>query len=154
MLMVSTQYNRLMQRNHLLGIKEPFAEGVHAFGFLFYQCVFKEERYGLHWSDIWWLEKASSASNNRRHQTLPTNNGTQIKLILVDDASKGERHIFDIGTSTTLDVLSNGCADKRGVLCGRYDFSLRASLHFWAVPECEKQLELDFAAKTVGHKSA
>lgn len=58
-----------------------------------------------------------SGTSPKSHQkpSSKVSGGAQIQLILVDGANKDERNIFDIGSSTTLKVLFNDYAKKRGV---------------------------------------
>mmetsp|Transcript_35399 Transcript_35399/g.74725 ORF Transcript_35399/g.74725 Transcript_35399/m.74725 type:complete len:533 (+) Transcript_35399:86-1684(+) len=54
----------------------------------------------------------------------PSNSsGTQMKLILADDANEDERHCFDIDSTTTLKALFNDYAEKRGISLRSLRFS-------------------------------
>lgn len=74
-------------------------------------------------SDDW---SSTSKSGHRSSD----NNGTQIKLILVDDSNEDERHSFDIGSSTTLKALFNDYADKRGISLRSLRFSYADKMLF------------------------
>ncbi|KAL7524011.1 hypothetical protein ACHAXR_000405 [Thalassiosira sp. AJA248-18] len=50
-------------------------------------------------SDDW---KGPSSKNGHHRPSSSTNDASQIKLVLVDDANEDERHSFDVGSSTTL----------------------------------------------------
>ncbi|KAL7527013.1 hypothetical protein ACHAXR_004211 [Thalassiosira sp. AJA248-18] len=63
-------------------------------------------------SDDW---KGSSSKNRHHQSSSSTDDASQIKLVLVDDANKDGCRSFDIGSSTTLKVLFNDYADYRGI---------------------------------------
>ena len=52
-----------------------------------------------------------------------SSDGTTIQLILADDSRGHKRHRLDIGSSTTLKVLFNNQAKKRGVFLRSLRFS-------------------------------
>jgi len=65
------------------------------------------------------LDKTEDVSGNpakkRQKPSTKTLEGTQVQLILADYKNTEERHLLNIGSSTTLKTLFNNYADKRGV---------------------------------------
>ncbi|KAL7535249.1 hypothetical protein ACHAXR_006377, partial [Thalassiosira sp. AJA248-18] len=76
-------------------------------------------------SDDW---KSSSRNNQKLPSTTP--NDAVIQLVLAEDKDKGQRDIFDIGSSTTLKTLFNDYAEKRGVSLRALRFSYRGNTLF------------------------
>jgi len=73
----------------------------------------------------------TSSSNNRQQASSKTSDdGIQIRLILVDDSDRDQRYSLDIGSSTTLKTLFNDYSKKRGVSLRSLQFSYHGKTLF------------------------
>jgi len=75
--------------------------------------------------DIMGKSEDAHGKSGKKHQksSSKTSEETQIQLILADDENTEDRHALNIGSSTTLKMLFNDYAEKRGVSLRSLRFS-------------------------------